>query len=215
MNLLAFFLVSFIAILHNVSGQSLKTTQISYEPVDGSSKLASLASISYDSVTLDVQLLTWTPPSISKKKEGSSRLLRLQAAGTDSNTLTTLSAFNQTLQQILALHLDSHGNVNSASLSTRTPTSLSKISPTSKKSKSDRAKKDKTTTHEDSRNPQVVLIPATAGPLPKLNQRKPIKVDDGGREIPQQEEQPKSFIQKYWWIFLLVTVLALSGGGDK
>jgi hypothetical protein len=54
------------------------------------------------------------------------------------------------------------------------------------------------------------------GPSPKLNTRKPPVVGADGREVPQEAEQPeKTFFQKYWWVFILVSVFALAGGGDK
>ncbi|KAL9105519.1 MAG: hypothetical protein Q9227_009316 [Pyrenula ochraceoflavens] len=214
MQLLIALLSLFAAFPSLTVAQSVKTTQISYEPVDDSPNLTNLASVSYDAESLDAQLLTWTPPSLADRKLASSRLLRLHTSS-GSSTLTTLSAFNDTLQQILSLHLDSTGNVLSASISARPPPSPAQNELGSQKGKSNQSKKSKSIIKEDTVNPQVVLVPTTPGPLPKLNQRKPVKLDEGGREVPQQEEQPKSFLQKYWWVFLLVTVLALSGGGDK
>ncbi|RMZ74914.1 hypothetical protein DV737_g5610, partial [Chaetothyriales sp. CBS 132003] len=62
----------------------------------------------------------------------------------------------------------------------------------------------------------VTLIPAKAGPTAKLGSRAPPQLDADGNEILQKQEQEKTFFQKYWWVFLAASLLALgSGGGEK
>jgi hypothetical protein len=62
----------------------------------------------------------------------------------------------------------------------------------------------------------VELITPTPGPMPKLNSRKPTVIGPDGKEAPAEGEVPeKSFFQKYWWVFLLLTVVAMAGSGDK
>jgi hypothetical protein len=55
-----------------------------------------------------------------------------------------------------------------------------------------------------------------SGPVPKLNSRKPTVVGPDGKESPAEGEvSEKSFFQKYWWVFLILTVVAMAGSGDK
>ncbi|KAL1963300.1 hypothetical protein VTN77DRAFT_8523 [Rasamsonia byssochlamydoides] len=56
----------------------------------------------------------------------------------------------------------------------------------------------------------VDLVHADAGPRPHLN--KPVVVGPDGKDTEEVVE--KTFFQKYWWIFLIVTFLAMSGGGE-
>ncbi|KAL1979908.1 hypothetical protein VTN96DRAFT_4993 [Rasamsonia emersonii] len=57
----------------------------------------------------------------------------------------------------------------------------------------------------------VDLVHADAGPRPHLN--KPVVLGPDGKD--KEEVAEKTFFQKYWWVFLIVTFLALSGGGEE
>lgn len=174
---------------------------ISYSQAGTTFKPNDLARVSYDTTNLHSEILSWTPPKLTEKSLPSLRLLSIQVANGGS-TLTTLSAFNETLRQVLTLHLGVQGSVYSVSISAQNPQSFSEPSEPR------RLKKES--------NPQVILQPSTPGPIASLNHRKPVKVDQTGKEVPAPEqEREKTFLQKYWWVFLLVTILALGGGGDK
>ncbi|KAJ9129919.1 hypothetical protein NKR19_g10131 [Coniochaeta hoffmannii] len=58
--------------------------------------------------------------------------------------------------------------------------------------------------------PQVVVVPTARGKQPDLN--KPVVLSPEGRKV--QEEQEKSFLQKYWWVLAIGAVLVMGGGGD-
>lgn len=179
---------------------------ITYSAAGTSSKPANLARVSYDAASLQSELLSWTPPKSTDKTFASSRLIAIQVPDGGS-TLSTLSAFNETQQQCLTLHLDASGDAYSAALFAR---DVQSIPPPAK---SPRSSKSSTKLKPDT---QITLLLPSPGPSATLNHRKPVKVDESGREIPgPEQEKEKTFLQKYWWVFLIVTVLALGGGGDK
>ncbi|KAL9616533.1 MAG: hypothetical protein Q9160_008600 [Pyrenula sp. 1 TL-2023] len=189
-----------------VSSVSSAIVDITYSAAGFASKPTNLARISYDAASLQSELFSWTPPDPTDKKFATSRLISIQVPD-EGSTLTTLSAFNETQQQCLTLHLDASGHVYSAALFAR---DLQSVSPPVK---SQRSSKSPTNLKPST---QITLLPPSPGPSATLNHRKPVKVDESGREIPgPEQEKEKTFLQKYWWVFLIVTVLALSGGGDK
>ncbi|KAI9802920.1 MAG: hypothetical protein M1825_002151 [Sarcosagium campestre] len=57
----------------------------------------------------------------------------------------------------------------------------------------------------------VKVVRPSRGPLPELE--RPLVVDESGR-VPQKEPE-KSLLQKYWWLFIVMAVFAMMGGGDK
>ena len=160
-----------------------------------------------------------------------------------SSTVTSLSTFSDHLNQHVSLWLSSEpdGSIFSASVTSTTPAPLSpeeeklqkkierakargKPLPSAAKPKpKKKSKKDQTPTKEAETKDagagpkvKVTLIPAKSGPTPKLGSRAPPQVDTEGNEIPQQEEQEKSFFQRYWWVLAIAAVLTLGmGGGEK
>ncbi|KAI9894965.1 MAG: hypothetical protein M1814_000186 [Vezdaea aestivalis] len=64
---------------------------------------------------------------------------------------------------------------------------------------------------KSAKTPQVRVEAPSAGPVPELD--KPVELDEDG-QLPGQEAQ-KSFLQKYWWIFLGAMVLVMASGGDS
>ena len=62
---------------------------------------------------------------------------------------------------------------------------------------------------------RVNLLASGPGPAPKLNSRKAPEVDAEGREVVAEEEQEKTFLQKYWYILLAVAFVLMSSGGGK
>ena len=190
---------------------------LSYQFVQGSSRPKPLAKVSYDPKTLRSSVSSWTPPNTDSKfitsEPTSPQLLRILLPN-GSSTLTRVATFNSSLTQTISLHLSpGDGTVYSASISAslaaapiHVSSSKSKAQPPKLKSTGDPAKRDV----------QIQLIPPIPGPAPKLNSRKPPVIGADGKEITPEGAVPeKSFYQKYWWVFVLVAVLALAGGGDK
>ncbi|KKY17569.1 hypothetical protein UCRPC4_g05470 [Phaeomoniella chlamydospora] len=69
---------------------------------------------------------------------------------------------------------------------------------------------------------QVQLLPSVPGPFPKLAPPRAPKLAADGSQLPagaqgddDEQKVEKTFLQKYWWIILLISVFALTGGGDK
>jgi hypothetical protein len=200
---------------------------LSYEPVLDSSSVKPLATIFYDPKTLKSSLSSWTPPVVDAQSMTpspiSSKLLRILLPN-GSSTLASLATFNSSLTQTISLHLSPNdGTVFSAFVSAAValppPRSLKSKSKSKTKSSSKAKSKSKAQpapAAEDFANVRVELITPTPGPMPKLNSRKPTIIGPDGKEAPAEGEVPeKSFFQKYWWVFLLLTVVAMAGSGDK
>ncbi|EAW13320.1 uncharacterized protein ACLA_053660 [Aspergillus clavatus NRRL 1] len=56
----------------------------------------------------------------------------------------------------------------------------------------------------------VEVVSTEAGPRPHLN--RPVVVGPDGKNLEEVVE--KTFFQKYWWVFLVITFLAMSGSGE-
>lgn len=194
-----------VSLLLLLSTSVLSTTvDVTYSQAGSTSKPRNLATILYDATSLQASIPSWTPPALSDKTLASSRLLSIHVPDGGAS-LTTLSTFNRTLQQVITLHIDVHGNAYSVAISTLDPRSF----PEPAQNLQSRGRKQGT-------KPKVVVQPPTPGPTVTLNHRKPVKIDESGKEIPTpDQEREKTFLQKYWWVFLIVTILALGGGGDK
>jgi hypothetical protein len=177
---------------------------ILYQPVISQSDTRSsvLASVEYkyNKSTYESRVVSYSPPAASdtsQEPDTSHPLYRILTDSPDSSTtITSLSTFNPAYTQTLTLHLNDDGIAFAASFSAD-PVTLPLNS-------------------EDGRpNLEVVLLAPQPGPTPKLNVPKPLVLDSDGKEIPQTPEVEKTFFQKYWWVFALVAMLALAGGGDK
>ena len=205
---------------------------ISYEFVHDTSSVKPLATIFYDPKTLKTHLSSWNPPSTSAqstslKPTSPKRLRILLPCG--SSTLTSLHTFNTTLTQTISLHISpADASIFSAAVTASYPPT-GPIKTTKSKQKAERdaaaalkarqkqkqAQNPAASKPDDFANVHVELIPPRPGPTPKLNTRKPPSIGVDGKEVPAEEVQEKSFLQKYWWVFLIVTAFAMLGGGDK
>ncbi|KAL6231776.1 hypothetical protein BDW75DRAFT_219332 [Aspergillus navahoensis] len=58
---------------------------------------------------------------------------------------------------------------------------------------------------------EIELVVDVLGPSPHLN--RPIVIGPDGKNPEEQPE--KTLFQKYWWVFLIVTFLAMSGGREQ
>ncbi|MCJ1356970.1 MAG: hypothetical protein MMC33_006966 [Icmadophila ericetorum] len=59
--------------------------------------------------------------------------------------------------------------------------------------------------------PTFEIVYPKQGPRPVLN--KPVALTKEGKVVGKEEVDERGFIQKYWWVFLGVAVLAMAGGG--
>ncbi|KAL1975693.1 hypothetical protein VTN31DRAFT_4085 [Thermomyces dupontii] len=156
-----------------------------------------LARIAYDPQTLATDVVSYTPPA------------ELTISSSDANNLVRVGFFKNTptaskqwVGSVLAipdgsalknaklhLHLSPLDEIYHVSLSLN----------------------QKAASDDSSDQPALAvdLVRARSGPTPELN--KPIVPRPDGAP---QEQAEKTFFQKYWWIFLIVTFLAMSGGGD-
>ncbi len=203
---------------------------LSYESIHDTSSVKPLATIFYDPKTLKSTLSSWAPPSAethsTTPEPTSPQLLRILLPN-GSSTLTSLATFNNSLTQTISLHLSPNdATIFSASVSATIPlppprTSKSKSQSKSKTTKSKKSKavgaeaQKPVAVPEDFANVHIELIAPKAGPVPKLNTRKPPVVGADGKEVAAEEVAEKSFFQKYWWAFILISILAMAGSGEK
>lgn len=198
-----------------------KSITLSYESLlPGSQSVKPLATIFYDPNTLKTSISSWTPPSVDLPQSTTSQptspqLLRILLPN-GSSTLTSLGIFNNSLSQNVDLHLSptGDGSVFSASIYASTP--IVEVLPSGSKPKTKSKKLAEAQKNAQANaNVQVKLIGITPGAAPRLASKKPPVVGPDGHEQPAPEEVEKSFFQKYWWIFAVVAILAMAGGGDK
>ncbi|KAJ5806965.1 hypothetical protein N7474_010557 [Penicillium riverlandense] len=183
MRLLISVLAAFFSLLATASASSL-STDIFYWPV-GAASPSVLARVTYDPVSLQSDLVSYTPPSDKHRDE----LVRVGLyTSTPANpkqwvgSLVSGSSFAEH-QPALRLHLGPNSEVYHVAVA------AAKASATA---------------------PQVVLVSNAAGTQPHLN--RPVVVGpDYGQDTEQVVE--KTFFQKYWWVFLIITFLTMSGGG--
>ena len=220
-----------------------RSITLSYEVIGTSpSSVKPLATIFYDPRSLKYNVESWTPPSLDILKSTtpeptSSPLLRILLPN-GSSTVTSLSNFDDSFKQTIDLWIspEPEGTIFSASVTSVTPPPRSaeeerlkkkierakargKPLPSASKSKPKKKSKDKQSPMEvedpvQEATVKVNLIPAMAGPTPKLNSRKAPQVDAEGNEVPAaDEQQEKSLFQKYWWVLGIAALLTLGGGG--
>ncbi|KAJ5605056.1 hypothetical protein N7510_010210 [Penicillium lagena] len=182
MRLLISVLAAFYGLLAIASASSL-STDILYWPV-GAASPSVLARVAYDPVSLQSDLVSYSPPS-DKLRDGLVRVGLYTSTPTNPKqwvgSLVSASSFAEH-QPVLRLHLGPTSDVYHVAVA------AAKASATA---------------------PQIVLIPNEAGTQPHLN--RPVVVGPDGQDPEQVVE--KTFFQKYWWVFLIITFLTMSGGG--
>ncbi|KAL4902872.1 hypothetical protein BDW74DRAFT_58895 [Aspergillus multicolor] len=159
----------------------------------GQAEPSVLAHVSYDLATLKSDLIDYYPPI-----ELSPGLVRLGFyAATPTNpqqwvgTLVSplaLTGQDASQRPILRLHVSPSNEIYHVSLDPTTTVST-----------------------YSSGSILVELVANELGPSPHLN--RPIVVGPDGKSPEEQPE--KTLFQKYWWVFLIVTFLAMSGGGEQ
>lgn len=198
-----------------------KSITLSYESLlPESQSVKPLATIFYDPDTLKSSISSWTPPSTDSLRSTtaepvSPQLLRILLPS-GSSALTSLGTFNNSLNQNIDLHLSPVGDGSVLFASVYASTPIVEVLPSGSKSKT-KAKKlaEAQKNAKDNTDVQVKVMGTIPGVTPKLVSKKPPVVGADGREQPAPEEVEKSFFQKYWWIFAVVALLSMAGGGDK
>ncbi|KAK5939858.1 hypothetical protein PMZ80_008240 [Knufia obscura] len=218
-----------------------KSITLSYELLGSSASAASpFAIVKYDPRSLDYTLTSWTPPSLeslqSTSQEPTSAPLLRVLLPNGSASVASLGTFDPKLSQNIDIWISQDsGEVVSASVGSITPPPLSeeeerlrqkeerlrkrgKAVPSSKPQPKPKSKKAKdAVVGETTAGPvvRVNLLVSGQGLAPKLNSRKPPQVDSEGREVVAEEQQEKTFLQKYWYILLALAFVLMSGGGGK
>ncbi|PYI12102.1 hypothetical protein BO78DRAFT_302089 [Aspergillus sclerotiicarbonarius CBS 121057] len=162
-----------------------------------------LARVSYESTALKSELVSYSTPTITtcgdhESQDASQDLIRLGLYTTTSTnakqwvgTLASRSSFagSEDHRPTLRLHVGPSNEIYYVDLlpSTSSTTSSTPVSP------------------------QIELVSNQAGSRPHLNQ--PVILGPNGKKAEEVAE--KTFFQKYWWLFLVITFLAMSGGGES
>ncbi|CRG91489.1 hypothetical protein PISL3812_08538 [Talaromyces islandicus] len=183
------------AVLCQSSGSLPSSADILYWPIASSSQPSLLAKVEYDSKTLETNVLSYTPPVADNNDDKNGQQQDLVRVGFFVDTpaspkqwvgsLISRSALTTQQRQKLHLYLGP---------TSEQPYHVS-LSPHFNQS-------------TDALD--VDLVFSKPGPQPELN--KPVVVNPDGTN-PEVVE--KTLFQKYWWVFLLVTFLAMSGGGGE
>ncbi|KAL2836046.1 hypothetical protein BJY01DRAFT_222582 [Aspergillus pseudoustus] len=155
-----------------------------------------LAQVSYDPTSLRSDLIDFTPPGAADTSED------LVRVGFYIPTPTNPKQWVGTLTSFAALHGDN----------AQKPTLRLHISPSNEVYSVSLAS-DPSSTFSSSSSPNLHLEIVTdeLGPRPHLN--RPIVVGPDGKS--PEEVPEKTLFQKYWWVFLILTFLAMSGGGEQ
>ncbi|KAL1845717.1 hypothetical protein Plec18167_009217 [Paecilomyces lecythidis] len=191
------------AVLASASSPTVNLpSEIFYWPI-AASQPALLARLAYDPTTLESKLLSYTPP-VNERTSASSEqddLIRIGFfTSTPTNpkqwvgTLVSRSALTTTSDKdtpVFQLLLDSQNDSYHVALSSSQLT----LSPTNK----------------DAAAPEPVeIFRSEILPRPALN--RPVVVSPDGKG--PEEVVEKTFFQKYWWVFLIITFLAMTGSAE-
>ncbi|KAE8338943.1 hypothetical protein BDV24DRAFT_137230 [Aspergillus arachidicola] len=172
------------------------STDILYWPIT-SSEPSIFARVSYDPTSLESDVISYSPPNaVQPESPALVRIGLYTSNGIDpeqwTGTLTSWSAIAESDGQrpMLQLYLDSSNKVYHVALT------LSLL---------------ESTVASNTTSPIMKIIPLEAGPRPHLN--RPVVVSPDGTNPEDVAE--KTFFQKYWWVFLIITFLAMSGSGEE
>ncbi|PYI24242.1 hypothetical protein BO86DRAFT_310588 [Aspergillus japonicus CBS 114.51] len=196
LSLLCFFLSS--SVVNSSPSPQLSSADVFYWPA-AASEPSFLAQISYNSTSMNSEVVSYSPPTPAHAYE-SSDLIRIGFFATNSSgskhwvgTATSWSSFfgDEDHRPTLRLYTKSPYEDELYHVALVSSTTFAAFSTLV--------------------SPRVELVSNEAGPRPHLNQ--PVIIGPDGKNADDVVE--KTFFQKYWWIFLIVTFLAMSGGGES
>ncbi|KAJ5090428.1 hypothetical protein N7532_009112 [Penicillium argentinense] len=187
MHLLA--LLSFLSLLFVFTlADSLPiTSDIFYWPV-GSTQPSILARLAYDPSSLTSNVVSYHPP----KTDSTDGLVRV---GLYTSTPMSAKQWVGSLVSLSAL-TDAHHHQPIFRLHLGPSNEVYHVSLAA--------------SEPDTTSPKVELVSTQPGAQPHLN--RPIFVGPDGENPDVVEE--KSFLQKYWWVLLIVAFLSMSGGAE-
>jgi len=165
---------------------------ICIEPVDRPTPVQRLAEVQYDPVTLAVEVISFnTLGQVSE--DGLVRIGTCDAkfkTWSSSTSVTAAATFSKGYSPTITLHLDGRGDILGVSC---------------KSSRIDAG-------HSRDFGPKAKVLKMGDAKSPELN--KPVVLSKEGKI--EAVEPEKTFLQKYWMVFLGITVvLMMSGGGEK
>ncbi|KAL2832379.1 hypothetical protein BDW59DRAFT_139142 [Aspergillus cavernicola] len=176
---------------------SYSQLEILYWPV-ANPEPSVLAHVSYNPALLKSDLIDYTPPT--DLSQDLARVGFYIATPTNQKqwvgTLTSLTALrgDDSRKPTLRLHISPSNEVYHVSLSSDSTTSTSSSSSSSSPG-----------------NLHIEIVTDEVGPSPHLN--RPVVLSPDGKS--PEEEPEKTLFQKYWWVLLIVTFIAMSGGGEQ
>ncbi|TQS34263.1 hypothetical protein Golomagni_05361 [Golovinomyces magnicellulatus] len=194
------FIIFLLATLNLVHATELaqKTATISFQPIGTDNwEPRTLATITFDSLSLDTELTFYETPLASElfytDHPPRSKYLRLgiydvvNASWASSTTLTSKENFAKGYSPTITINFDTEGEIIGVSV------------------KGHRIDAGETRDF----GPKIKVVQMTKGPRPYLN--RPVVLKEGKVEeiIPE-----KSFLQKYWWIILAALMVIMSAKGD-
>ncbi|KAI5288219.1 hypothetical protein KEM54_005383 [Ascosphaera aggregata] len=153
-----------------------------------------LLSVNYDAASAIATVSSYLPPTGEATDDDDDALIRIgtlnSASGKWTGTLTRRSILQSKKTVILNLYVDtSSSQIYDVSLST-------------------------VSSSRDARGgspPEIKIIPSSSEPVPTLSQPVPTKPD--GSTLQQVPE--KTFLQKYWWVFVAMAFIGLLGNGEQ
>ncbi|KAL4727415.1 hypothetical protein ACLX1H_006327 [Fusarium chlamydosporum] len=167
-----------------------RTAQIYVQPIQSSPSLPQpLAEIAYDAASLiSTEVVSYEAPELPE----TASLVRVGIYDPKSErwiagtTAASSENFDRGYAPTILLSVDQSGDVRSVTLKG--------------------VKVDAGQTRDF--GPKAIVIADKKGSQPELN--KPVVLSPNGRQAV--EEEPKSFLQKYWWLIGIVVVMSLAGG---
>ncbi|KAJ5201606.1 uncharacterized protein N7498_006269 [Penicillium cinerascens] len=164
------------------------STDVFYWPV-GAAQPSVLARIAYDRASWKSELLSYHPPTDAR--DGLVRVGLYTSTPTNSRqwigSLVSVASLIGEDRPTLRLHLGPAGDVYHVSVASSTGAKAT--------------------------GAQVEIVSSQPGVQPHLNRPVVVSPDGGNTE----EVVEKSFLQKYWWVFLIIAFLSMSGsaGGQS
>ncbi|MCJ1448811.1 MAG: hypothetical protein MMC23_009330 [Stictis urceolatum] len=216
-----FFLLSALLPVALSSSGPLQTHTLAYEPLTATATPIPLAILTSSPPAIDdspsgtsqapllkkdlqpaYSIKSYTPPKSTAK--GITPLLRIGLLSNKrlvgSTTLTSLEALSAPDAHLLKILLDNGGDIFGVSWHLHPLSEAGEVEEG--KSRSNEKEKDK---------PSLLVVGPAREPRPVLN--KPVVLNEQGKI--EEPEQPKTLLQKYWWVGVALLLMTLAGGGGE